>query len=434
MMSNDRLPNPQLAGLLRDGRLPEALSCPILAQDRRNRLRGFVSPGKDAAFAGLTFGDLVYDALRVDPMVMDAIDFSRTLDLSDVFGFAAFARGVGELPNDAYEGSVSQMQGYVAERIAAQHLSDAGHDVTFPSTSNQQGWDLLVDGQPFQVKCVSGVGPIHGHSAVNPDIPLIVNAERAADVADLPGVYVDPLLSVDAVRELTETALRHGAEVADFETPWIALAVASAAEVRGLVRGEGRLEDSLINITTDVGGRIAGGTAGHWAGGLLGAYLFGPAGAIVIGGLGVVAGGIGGSRMIRRTRLVLSKAEADCVVKAAQELGEAALQAYPAKSEAWAQKQAQLADAFDRNSVPRPISQGMLDRLADESRYLDARTKTLKELLWRRGRVGPSEYCQAVLLQIRRMAIHPSRIDRELSRLADAVKVWRESVSRHRAG
>jgi hypothetical protein len=44
------------------------------------------------------------------------------------------------------------LRGYVAEQKAVIALEKAGHIVQFAPTPNQQAWDLLVDGHPWQVK------------------------------------------------------------------------------------------------------------------------------------------------------------------------------------------------------------------------------------------------------------------------------------------
>ena len=40
------------------------------------------------------FGDLIYDIVRIDPTVVEAADFARAADLSDIPAFVSFADGV----------------------------------------------------------------------------------------------------------------------------------------------------------------------------------------------------------------------------------------------------------------------------------------------------------------------------------------------------
>lgn len=51
-------------------------------------------------------------------------------------------------------GAMERLEGYTAERIVAAHLVAQGHIVEFADIPNQEGWDILVDGHPIQVKCV----------------------------------------------------------------------------------------------------------------------------------------------------------------------------------------------------------------------------------------------------------------------------------------
>ncbi|NGP53574.1 hypothetical protein [Thioalkalivibrio sp. XN8] len=413
----------RVQALLAAGDAREALSIPIQSANRRDRLRALIA-SSDFTFTTLTVGDLIYDAARIDPMVLEAIDFARAQDLSGVFSFAAFADAQAELSGEAFQGSLSQMHGYVAERIAAQHLMDAGHDVTFPTSPSQQGWDLLVDGSPFQVKCVSSPQAIHEHLSINPHIPTIVNSERAADVEGMEGVYVDPLLSLEEVRGLTESTLQQGVEVGDFELPWIALVAASAAELRRFADGSGNLEQLITNISGDVSGRIAGGATGQWTGALLGSYLFGPAGVIVIGALGVVAGGIGGSRISRGALRAIGTREAREAAAAAREVGIAALEAYQVKREAWTDKKEQVESARTPENGSTDVVRYVSQRLDDEIRYFDARAGDLARLTASPAKFNPAEYCRQVLLLLRRLAIHPSQLGESLVKLANATDAW----------
>jgi hypothetical protein len=53
----------------------------------------------------------------------------------------------------SFEGHLNQLQGYVFEQIAAHSLRESGAVVQLPDSSNNPGWDLLVNGEPVQAKC-----------------------------------------------------------------------------------------------------------------------------------------------------------------------------------------------------------------------------------------------------------------------------------------
>ena len=66
--------------------IDKALNTPI---DPRGR-PGLFDP-ETPIYAALTFGDLLYDWVRIDPRVVDALDFVHVADLADVFSFARYA-------------------------------------------------------------------------------------------------------------------------------------------------------------------------------------------------------------------------------------------------------------------------------------------------------------------------------------------------------
>jgi hypothetical protein len=204
---------------------------------------------------------------------VESVDFARAADLGNPLSFAEFASSHAALAEGTQLGSTNQLLGYVAERLVAQHLAVDGYDVSFPEGSNQPGWDLLVDGIPFQVKCGESKSLALEHVERYSDIPAIVNVELGESVGEMPGIYVDSRLLISDLRDLTEQGLAHGEALADFELPLIALAVSSSVEARALWRGEGQLESAIVNILTDTMGRVAVGTAGIFAGSALGLFL-----------------------------------------------------------------------------------------------------------------------------------------------------------------
>ena len=106
---------------------------------------------------------LIYDLVRIDPEIVEAADFARSADLSDLPSFVQFAETIVGTSAEKFEGNVSQLQGYVAERLVAQTLRAQGAEVQFPEASNQAGYDLIVNGDRFQVKNLSSPGGVHEH-------------------------------------------------------------------------------------------------------------------------------------------------------------------------------------------------------------------------------------------------------------------------------
>ena len=290
----------RLKRLLGSGKNPEeTLKSRVFENSSTNLVANILSDQKrnseDVLYGGLTLGDFVYDILRVDPNVIAATDFARAQDIEDVFKFSVYANSLDGLSPESFAGHVANIKGYVAERIAAQYVQSQGFEVEFPEASNQEGFDLLVNEIPFQVKCLSSPQGVFDHLDKNPDIPVFVNFEIADSFKDLDNVYPLPVLSNTDITHLTQDSLDAGTEALDFEIPYISLAIAVGQNTIKLMMGKTDAQSAAINTAYSFAGRFAGAEAGSvglaWAGGLLGPY------GVVVGGLaGAVIGGAYGRR------------------------------------------------------------------------------------------------------------------------------------------
>jgi hypothetical protein len=416
--------NPEIGVLLREGRAEEALRRPLRKTDRLMLLLGDRPGGKERRetllYAVLTLGDFLYDYIRIDPQVVSGIDFARAEDLDSILSFARFAEAQQDLAEVALHGSVSQMQGYVAEQVVAHHLEAQGYDVTFPDVSNQEGWDVLVDGHPFQVKCLETAQGVHEHLRRFPDIPVYVNAELADDVGSLPGVHVDPLLHHDEIRHATEDALHHGAEVRDFEIPWISLAVSSALAVREMLAGDTDLQGAVTNALTNTAGRIGGGIAGEHLIGIVG-LVFGPAGAVVGAGVGSIFGAYLGRKGAGVARRILTRGQEQALRNAAAEVADVAVETMPTKDVAWAAKRAELLEQFGNAEGNRGKVGSYLDlRIEDERRYFLQKRSELRKFAQSEAiALDPLQAWQRVLVLIRRAGVHPQHLQDSLHKLAE---------------
>ena len=152
-----------------DPRMIEWLERPTVeATGPLGRLAQVLFPGAGeaanaAAISVLTLGDMVYSAAMIDPAVIEAADFSRVEELDNLATFADLATKIQGLNPIQASGAINQLEGYVAEQVVAAKLVAQGHQVVFPEISNQQGWDLLVDGQEFQVKCLQDLDGLAEH-------------------------------------------------------------------------------------------------------------------------------------------------------------------------------------------------------------------------------------------------------------------------------
>lgn len=266
--------------------------------------------GEALILGGLTAGDILYDAAAIDPTVLAAADFSRSEDISNIFDFGIFADRIGSMAEESGAGAGNNLRGYVAEQIVATRLVEQGHIVTFPNTSNNPGFDLLVDGHAFQVKCLAGISGLREHFDKYPDMPVFANSELAEAVAATAEKWARKVFYVEGFdREITDfimqAALDAGASLGEMDVPYFAIAVSAAKNLFGWWQGRVPLADLPFSVVLD--GAVKGGlaAAGGFSGNILGLLLFGPAGALVFGGVGG-AGAILGSRWTRQqvTRLV----------------------------------------------------------------------------------------------------------------------------------
>lgn len=289
------------------GRLPNApgdLKSAALSSDRRSDLLvGVLSNNRGdalemAAVATLSAGEMLYNAVSIDPMVLAAADFSRSEDLGDIFQFGVFAERVGSMSEAAAAGAGNNLRGYVSEQLVAARLAEVGHVVSFPETSNNAGFDLLVDGVPFQVKCLQGLEGLRTHFAKYPDMPVYANAELAEAVINSGEEWAKFVFYVDGFdREIADlimtTSMEAGEALGDLNVPYFAMAVSSARNLHRVWRGRMSLSDLPFSVVMDASVKGGLSAVGTLSGKALGLFAFGPAGALVLSGVGGVGALVG---------------------------------------------------------------------------------------------------------------------------------------------
>ncbi|WP_299312056.1 hypothetical protein [uncultured Halomonas sp.] len=237
-----------------------------------------------AAMATLTVGDVLYSVAAVDPTVIEAADFARSDEIDSALSFAEMAAQLLSGSERKVLGGVSQLKGYVAEQAVAAQLTAAGHTVSLPEAANQPGWDLLVDGQPFQVKFHASLEGLREHFE-RYDYPVIANAELSDQVPEewADSVFFVEGLSNALVEQVTRDSLGAGVELLNPSVVNIAGCISAArgliAYRRGQLTGKQAVEQVLLDGTVRTGLAAAGSVAGA----SVGMLLFGPAGALVLG-------------------------------------------------------------------------------------------------------------------------------------------------------
>jgi uncharacterized membrane protein len=275
-----------------NGQYEEALKCPIEEEKpAENRLQTMLFGPPDqlkqtGAVTAISVGEFIYDYVMINPAVVHGLDFARTEDLSNLFSLSQFA---GTIDTGTLTGDMAQLQGYVAEQMIAAELQAKGHDVEFPETSNNPGWDILVDGQPFQVKNLADPAGVREHLEKYPDIPVYVNEELAPYFEGNPQVYVSSI-SREEVLEATSTTISHADDLLDFEVPWIAAGVSSIYNIKRVWTDDVSINQAVFNVVSDTTSRVVLGALGQKASVVVGTMIFGPAGGLVGAMVGTYAG------------------------------------------------------------------------------------------------------------------------------------------------
>lgn len=134
-----------------------------------------------SGIAALTFGDLMYDTIRVDQRYLDGVNFSRpSKDLSSVFKI-----GEQNILDQAERGQdyLSRLHdvnytGYTHEYVTHQWARSRGEEVIIPEKFNQKGYDAIYNGEPYQIK-FGNVSEIRKARLENPDIKVRSDIETA---------------------------------------------------------------------------------------------------------------------------------------------------------------------------------------------------------------------------------------------------------------
>ncbi|GAB2206290.1 hypothetical protein ROS1_31060 [Roseibium sp. ROS1] len=229
----------------------------------------------------LSAGEMIWHSVAMDPKVLQAADFSRKADLADPLDFAASVHEFTSV------GAAISLRGYTAERLVFDRLIADGHAVSFPEASNQQGFDLLVDGSEVQVKCGKSLSILSEHFEKNPDIPVIANAAlveaaRAHGEPWAPLVTTLPGFDLPTVEEMLSTTLGHAADLADPDILEFALSIGLLRGGLEVARGRIPMGDLPAWMMIDGASRGLLGAVGTKAGAWVGLVTIGAAGAIVL--------------------------------------------------------------------------------------------------------------------------------------------------------
>ncbi len=356
-MSSNQEISQQIIDELTCGNVENALGSPLFKKrNNQSGLKSLLKKDKsDAGVVSLTFGDFIYDLVRINPEALKGIDFASKEDLSNIFKFSVFA---GDNYSDLIsEGNVNRLQGYVAEQIAAGDMLRMGHDVGFAEAPNEPSWDIEIDGEYFNVKNPNSFRIIQEHFDKYPDIPVITNHEmyEIARQKGVENVYTSPNMNYEKIIDTTDNTIEAGDETADFEIPLISFAVEGAYNLYALYKGKTNFSNAIGNTIRDAGSRTIGGIAGGKIISVAG-LAFGPAGGLI----GEMAGAILGSVFAKRfAKLFIKDKE---VMKHKNSLVENVLKLFKTviisgrkKKNVWQDKKNVIENSFDKTKN-KPIN------------------------------------------------------------------------------
>lgn len=251
-----------------------------------------------ATLSALSIGDVLWHMFAIDPTVMTAANFSHVADLGNAAEFSVFADHVAALDAASQTGAVDSLRGYVAERLVASQLTDAGYQVEFPTDPNQSGWDISVDGVQVQIKDTDSLGYLQQHfEHYGTQYPVIINSEMAQSLdehheawLEQHQAWADHLYVVDGysnalVGHVTQQSLDAGATVDHPHVPMFTLALSAYRNYRRYSGGRITGEQAVQEVLLDGGTKVALASVGGLVGPAVGLIVFGPAGALIFGTL-----------------------------------------------------------------------------------------------------------------------------------------------------
>ena len=404
-----------------------------LIEDDSNKKKG------DLAFGGLMVGDFIYDYLRLDPNVINAVDFSRKENITDLFEFSNFSEKISGSDLSSFDGNIHNIKGYVGEHMIAQNLQSQGYEVEFPKTSNNEGFDLLVNGEKFQVKISTNGQSIRDHLAEHPDIPVFTNGDIPKALTNNSNVFPINGITEQGLEETTRASLDAGTEIFDIEIPGILTAVVVGKNVFRLLTGDTDIENGIYNAAEEAAGRGVGAYMGANMVAIFGGAL-GPYGVIVGNMIGAVVGNSIGNRIVQNYKENWRlKDESKSVNKSLKIFLESAHKNALKAEKIFNKKTNILLENLSKTGDNyRPLYNYVENKVKRERSYLKDQIQKLKNAINNTHVLVPSHVDSPNLLYISGQAVftamkakvHPYSVDKELKELTKSVDIFRKKYSK----
>lgn len=311
----------------------------------------------------------------------------------------------------------------MAERFAAWDLQAKGHDVVFPRLANNAGWDLLIDGRPFQVKCVTNPSEVWKHLRTYPNIPVLVNAEMAGEFAGVGNVHVLATLKETTVREATKDTIRHGAGFTRFEIPWVSLMIMSGTALTKVVLQKTDLAAAFSTVIVDSTSRSFLGLLGRHATACAGSMLFGPAGWVIGQQIGQIAGARLGKPVADRIKQLFVQDEAFKVYEGISNVLVAAANEIDPKREAKGQQEEMLSSLMPSAKANDQVMGRVREEFQESVRYLKNKWQEMQSCARdpRSQFKSPINGVEETCILTTQAGIHPQAVQMQWRQVSDAL-------------
>ena len=261
----------------------------------------------------LVGASVFHQYMQVDDYMYEGVSRISGEQIDNFSDLSSKIKGYAHNSGGLTEGVLNKLKGHIAEEHVAEHLKSAGATVDWPETSNQEGWDLLLNGSKIQVKLVEDVGSsLTEHFKEHSDIAVVI----PSDAKNIPNTafYFDPSEGIksltDFLKESPENAvivdhsllhenltesveqgtdfLGGNMDLAHF--PFITALFSSFREIRLLRKNHTKILSSIKNVALDVTGTGIGLKAGATTGIIVGTAIAPGIGTTIGAGVGALAG------------------------------------------------------------------------------------------------------------------------------------------------
>ena len=298
------------------------------------------------------------------------------------------------------EGSLNKIKGYIAESHVAEHFKEAGAEVSWPETSNQEGWDLLLNGNPIQVKLTKDASTLTEHFKEHSDIPVVIpsDANNIPDTAfhfnpsegmenlmdylektPKKAVIVNNQLSHAELTENTEPATDFlTGDIDFFNLPIVTVAFSSFREFHLLRKNNTDTLSSLKNIGLDVAGVGIGMGVGGKTGAVIGSFIVPGIGTVIGAVAGSVGGALFGRNITKEIKTIALETAMEDWKKSAKKLKRKIKQAEQEYEDRF--KQETKREQNDLNKLSHKITSAVDEKIKNIRKWVVEREKPSKSL------------------------------------------------------